>query len=199
MKRICRIAAMFCAAVFLLAPFASGAWAEDAGPFYAGILSSYVIVTDLRSEGAVFPEEVKIDNSRALGAKKGYVVPAARWLGAEVEYACLEKHDIDEPEADFRDKTHNVMANFLLRYPRGRIYPFAGVGIGFSWAEINANVLEESDNALAWQLITGINYEILPNWSADLAYRYLNSRYENENVDAKDENHAIVLGVNYHF
>jgi opacity protein-like surface antigen len=91
------------------------------------------------------------------------------------------------------------MANFLLRYPRGRIYPFAGVGIGFSWAEINANVLEESDNALAWQLITGINYEILPNWSADLAYRYLNSRYENENVDAKDENHAIVLGVNYHF
>jgi len=36
----------------------------------------------------------------------------------------------------------NLMANLLPRYREG-IYPFAGVDIGWSWAEIKANILEE--------------------------------------------------------
>jgi len=199
MKRICRTFVLFCLAEFFLLTPISIAPAAETGPFYVGVFGGYVIPDELKLEGSGFSEEVKFDKSWALGAKTGYVIPAAKWLVTELEYAHLVKPDINDPRVNGDARAHNMMANLLLRYPGRRLYPFAGVGIGWSWTEIKANVLDESDNAFAWQLMTGVNYEIMPNWSADFAYRYLNSKYESENVEAKDQNHAVLLGVNYHF
>ena len=103
-----------------------------------------------------------------------------------------------------------VMANLLFRYPEGRIHPYVGFGVGVSMATFEAEAdgevedyisgsVDEDDTALAGQLIAGVNLEISPNWSADLAYKYFYCEYEIEDVDLEAKNHLFTFGINYHF
>lgn len=51
--------------------------------------------------------------------------------------------------------------------------------------------------------MAGVNFEITPQWSADLGYRYFTSKYTmaigGEDVDFTSKNHMILIGVNFHF
>ena len=200
MKRICSsifVSILVFALVLLVTPAAK---AGEAGPFYVGVFGGYVMPDDLENG-----RDISLDDSWAVGAKAGYIVPAFKWLAIELEYAYLAEQDLDEPRADGDFKAMNVMLNLILRYPEGRIHPYVGGGIGWSWGELQATgpaiSVDESDNALAWQLMAGVNFEITPNWSADLSYRYMRAEYEfnSGGDDSISQNHMFLLGINYHF
>jgi opacity protein-like surface antigen len=176
------------------------ATAAEAGPFYVGLFGGYVMPDDLEN-GA----DISLDNSWALGVKGGYIVPAFKWLAVELEYAYLAEQDLDQAGYAGDFKASNLMLNFVLRYPEGKFHPYIGAGIGWSWGELNVTgpggAVDDTDNALAWQLLLGVNFEITRNWSADLSYRYLRAEYEfgSGGSDTTSTNHMFLIGVNFHF
>jgi len=206
MKRIYKPVLVFCLAIFLVFTSVSATPAKEAGPVYVGVFGGYVIPHDLKLEdgGSV---DIGVKNSWAIGAKVGYIFPQARWLAAELEYFYLAKQDLDQSGVDGDFSAHNVMANILWRYPEGKIHPYLGGGIGWSWGTFKANSpgrsIDESGNGFAWQILAGLNFEITPNWSADLAYRYMGIKYNDmisdPSADLTSLNHMILLGINYHF
>lgn len=205
MKRISGAVSVLCFTAFLLSTAVSPVQAAGDKPFYVGIFGGIAMPDDLNIDPP--DRDVKLKNSWALGAKAGYIFPQSDWLAAELEYFYIAEQDSDEPGVGGDFSSHNVMANILMRYPQGRIHPYAGVGIGWSWGEANGTFagesIDASDNAFAWQIFGGVNFDLVYNWSADLAYRYLRSEYkmghEGFNADVTSANHMILLGVNYHF
>lgn len=176
------------------------ATAAEAGPFYVGLFGGYVMPDDLEN-GA----DISLDNSWALGLKGGYIVPTVKWLAVELEYAYLAEQDLDQAGYSGDLSANNLMFNIIARYPEGKIHPFLGVGIGWSWGELNATgpggAVDDTDNAFAWQLMAGVDFEITPQWSAELSYRYQRADYEfgDSGSDAKSTNHMFLIGVNFHF
>ncbi len=208
MKRIGSAVLVFGLATFLLLTTTSIAPAAEAGPYYVGIFGGYVIPDDLKVEGPGGSADVSLKESWTLGAKFGYIVPKYKWLAFELEYAYLAEQDLDEPGADGNFSANNLMVNVIFRYPEGKIHPYIGGGIGWSWCSFKASEpgvgsVDESDNAFGWQIIAGVNFEITPKWSADLAYRYFSSKYTinsgGDDVDVTTKNSMILIGVNYHF
>ena len=178
--------------------------AAEAGPFYVGVFGGLVMPKDLEPEDG---DDIALKDSWALGAKVDYIIPQVRWLAVELDYAYLAKLDVDEPGADGDFKASNLMVNLIFRYPEGKIRPYIGGGLGWSWGSFKASSaagsIDESDNALAWQLLAGVNFEITPQWSADLGYRYFYCKYSlndgTEDFDVKAKDHMILIGVNFHF
>lgn len=198
MKKFAGSAVVLLLALFLV--MAPTAQAAPAGPYYFGIFGAYVMPDDLEVDS----EDVSLDNSWALGAKFGYIFPGAKWFAMELEFAYLADQDIDESGVDGDFQANNLMANFIFRYPDGSIHPYAGFGLGWSWGSIEASApgfesVDESDNAFAWQLLLGVTFDITPNWSAELGYKYINCDYDFGDADSEATNHMFLLGINYHF
>lgn len=176
------------------------ATAAGAGPYYVGVFGGYVMPDDLE-DGT----DISLDNSWALGLKGGYIVPTVKWLAFELEYAYLAEQDLDQTGYSGDLSASNLMFNIIARYPEGKIHPFLGGGIGWSWGELNATgpgvSVDDTDNAFAWQLMAGVDVEITPQWSAELSYRYQRADYEfgDTGSDAKSTNHMILIGANFHF
>jgi opacity protein-like surface antigen len=188
---------------FLVLASVPASEAAEAGPFYVGVFGGYVIpdYLELSNGGKI---DYNLKDSWMLGAKFGYIIPAFKWVAAEVEYNHSFKQDIDEKWASGDFSTDNVMANLLVRSPEGKFHPYVGFGIGWSRGQFKVSnpgveSIDKSDNAFAWQALAGLNFEITPNWSADVGYRFFQSKYSVENVDAKSRNQIILIGVNYHF
>jgi len=214
MKRICGTIVVLGLAVFLFLTTAPVASAQQAGPFYVGVFGGFVMPDDLRwsqehdyyhYNGYGYDES--LEDSWAVGVKVGYIIPQIKSLAFELEYTYLAEQDYKGDnglDGDF--SAHNLMANLLFRYPLGKIHPYVGFGLGLSRGTIEENStfnsyhFDEDDTAFASQFIAGLNFEITPNWSADLAYKYFYSEYEMEaDWDAEANNHIFSLGVNYHF
>ena len=202
MKRIYSAFLVFCLAAFLLFTSVSTAPAAQAGPVYIGVFGGFVIPSDLEVQNSA---DVSLKSSWAIGAKGGYIFPQFKWLAAELEYFYLAKQDVDQSGSSGDFSANNVMANLLVRYPEGKIHPYAGIGIGWSWATFKATSagrsIDESANAFAWQILAGVNFEITREWSADAAYRYFSSKYEmgDPSSDVTSKNNMFLLGINYHF
>lgn len=210
MKKISRVMGVLGLVAFLLFATFSTASATEAGPFYVGVFGGYVIPEDLELDGYGDSVDVELDDSWAVGAKFGYIIPPVKWLAAELEYTYLADQDLDVSGVDGDYSAHNVMANLLFRYPEGKIHPYVGFGIGISTATFDAKTeeeiddyfsgsIDEDDTAFAAQFIAGVNFEITPTWSAELAYKYFYCEYEVEDVDVEAKNHLITVGINYHF
>ncbi|MCU0554224.1 MAG: outer membrane beta-barrel protein [Syntrophales bacterium] len=200
MKKMCSCVLVLALSGMLFFAPPPAATAAEAGPFYVGLFGGYVMPDDLEN-GA----DISLDNSWALGVKGGYIVPTFKWLAVELEYAYLAEQDLDQAGYAGDFKASNLMLNFVLRYPEGKFHPYIGAGIGWSWGELNVTgpggAVDDTDNALAWQLLLGVNFEITRNWSADLSYRYLRAEYEfgSGGSDTTSTNHMFLIGVNFHF
>ncbi len=164
-------------------------------PFYAGGFGGFIVPDNLVVHGGT---DFQLDDSWTLGAKAGYILPF-KWLAAELEYAYLADHDIDEPGTGYF-RAHNLMGNLLFRYPLGMIRPYIGAGIGWSRSELDSSIWGDEDaNAFGWQGLAGINLEIIPNLSVDFGYRYFSSKYGLDHADTEIRDHIISVGFNYHF
>jgi len=58
---------------------------------------------------------------------------------------------------------------------------------------------EEYETSFAWQFLGGLNFQIAPNLSADLTYRYFGTDPHLAFVDVEYRASMVSLGLNFHF
>ncbi len=167
---------------FVLSP-THKAKAAEAGPFYFGVTGAYMIPDKAKFSGSGFDTKVDFDHDWMLGTRVGYILPAWKYFTIELEFFSFFKTDADQTTLqtsggdylklnDGEFSSFDLFANFLLRYPEGKLHPYVGVGLGWAWSFFKGtNVdsrggvtktisFDESDNKFAWQALIGLNYEL---------------------------------------
>jgi len=203
------------AAVIFLAGAGHAQPYRPASPFYFGVFGGYVAPEDMTWNSSVTgaSTDLSLDESGMIGFKMGYILPQARALALEFEWNYMFEQNIPpQVVSGVRESgdvyLNNFMFNLILRYPEGRIHPYIGGGIGASSMNIQntesiggtvVNVAEESATGFAWQFLSGVNFELAPNLSADLAYRYFGTNPDFTLIDVDYRTHAVTFGLNFHF
>jgi opacity protein-like surface antigen len=91
-----------------------------------------------------------------------------------------------------------LMANITFKIPtRSIVTPYVGAGAGISWAFIDADIVSnqpgntfvlhgsDSDAVFAWQAFGGLKFEINPQMSVGIGYKYLQT--ESPHWKAEDD------------
>jgi opacity protein-like surface antigen len=188
---------------------------QPASPLYFGVFGGWVAPQSMNWDSKVTGRsaDLSVDNSGMLGLKLGYILPQARALALEFEWNYMFQQNIPSQVVSGVQESgnlylNNFMFNLVLRYPEGRVHPYIGGGIGGSSMNIQnteaiggtvVNIANETATGFAWQFLAGVNFDIAPNLSADLGYRYFgtNPSFTAINVDYRTQ--AVTLGLNFHF
>jgi len=217
MKRITLISVLFVLSLFLSPALA----AEEAGPFYMGILGGYVMPRDMTlhaKDGSYVDFDATLKNGGVFGIKAGYLPPfASKYLATELEYNYIFGTDFDSGKTysaisnqslDGTNKIQALFLNFKLRYPEGAFHPYIGIGPGYSWFQAGditsggTTMPGETSSQFCWQLLAGLDYDITKNWGVGLGYKYFQVKPSfggQINADYDYTTHMITLGVNYAF
>jgi len=200
--------------IFALSGAAHAQPYRSTSPFYLGVFGGYVAPEDMTWTSTVTgaSADLSLDDSGMMGIKFGYILPQARVLAVELEWNYIFEQSIPPQRiggwtesGDVR--LNNFLVNLILRYPEGRIHPYVGAGIGASSMNIRNTessgavlyVAEETETGFAWQFLAGVNIELAPNLSADLAYRYFATNPDFALIDVDYRTHAVTFGLNFHF
>ena len=207
----CSIAIIFIL-VALMAP--TGSAVAQTRPFYVGVFGGYTIPQNMSWHSKITGDtlDINVDNTGMIGFKLGFIFPQAPLLAFEFEYNHIFDHNYGPAESSgYREAgdvyLDNFFFNLLLRYPQGRIHPFVGGGIGFSYFDIQnfetfqgiTSIQRESDTAFAWQLLGGLNFEIVPSISADITYKYFGTDPHLSVLDVSYRTSVVTAGINFHF
>lgn len=233
MKKVANYFFIFTLAIlFTVCPLKSAS-AQVGG--YIGIWGGYTISPNASSGDShdwdYFYNSYDLDIQEAwvLGVKVGYNPPQAKYLTFEFEYSYL-KPDIDRSILDRYGpdfvaiegdvKLNNFMFNAIVKYPQGRFHPYVGAGLGFSYTDMSATATQRISGvtssasvgkdytSFAWQLLTGVEIDIINNLSMDIGYRYFATEIELGNATEFDfENNTkidfttsmITLGLKFRF
>jgi len=185
------------------------------GSFYGGIYGGYAWPQDMtwQSESTGEKLNLGVDNTGLIGFKFGYILPQARMIALELDYHHLfeTKYGPSTTSSGVKEAgdvyLDSFFFNLILRYPQGRIRPFIGAGIGFSTINLsNVETVggrsfyqEEYETSFAWQLLAGLNFQLAPNLSADLMYRYFGTDPHLAFVDVEYRASIFSVGLNFHF
>lgn len=106
----------------------------------------------------------------------------------------------------------NAYFDLPIAFGPGSLRPFVGGGIGAAEVRFRDHgtsatgvVMSSSDTVFAWNLATGVAYDLSNGFSVEGMYRYL--RFEDVNLrsvagassNTDVENHQLMLGVRYRF
>ena len=102
---------------------------------------------------------------------------------------------------------HSLMANAYFDYLTCTPWtPYVGAGIGASYLKYNVNGGEakKTKYRFAWQVMTGVTYDINANWTLDAGYRYadlgqIRDSRDDQTVKFKVRDHEFLLGARYTF
>jgi opacity protein-like surface antigen len=230
MKKVANYLFIFTLAIlFAVCPLKSAS-AQVGG--YIGVWGGYTISPDASSGNShdwnyYNSYDLDIQEAWALGVKVGYTPPQLKYFSFEFEYSYLDP-DINRSvlgqnrtglvavEGDV--KLNNFMFNAIAKYPLGRFHPYVGAGIGCSYTDMSATATQsgvinsasvgKDYTSFAWQLLTGVEIDIINNLSVDIGYRYFASEIEfGNNTEIDFENSTkidfttsmITLGLKFHF
>ncbi|NCA82334.1 MAG: porin family protein [Opitutae bacterium] len=190
-----------------IAWMAAPGWAGDGKPFYAGVSGGLAMPMDMleewsweeRGQSADLKEELK--NGLLAGVKAGYVPPAlGGFFAAEVEYS-YQRAEFDKimspgfaagphaisgfysPATDSHVEFQSLFLNLLVRYPDGKVHPYAGIGPGVTRCSVSfneANLTTEGfgfaetgdDTAFCWQAVAGVDFDVAERVVVGAGYRY---------------------------
>jgi opacity protein-like surface antigen len=191
--------------------------AEEAGSeklIYVGGTVGWVVSEDLESYDRTFHDslsDLDLSSGFMLGVRLGHTprisnrtTPIAVELEGSMITSSDAKNDFYLPSpfgssvgftADVSVKS--IMANFLLRYPYGRIHPYGGFGLGWTWFDMDdvrfsleagyawpdtGTSLKSggdlNDNTFAYQFLLGASFDLTDTISMDLGYRYFRTEPE---------------------
>jgi len=167
--------------------------------FYIGILGGYVIPQNVSMTETIYGDtDVELKNGGMVGFKSGWLNPFTRnILALEMEYNYIFDTDFDGrkeimlagygPDAtlDGTIRIHAVLFNVKARFPEGFVHPYAGFGLGYSYFETGDIIArqysdgsfidiirEGSGGAFCYQLVAGVDFDIAPNLSLGVGYKY---------------------------
>jgi opacity protein-like surface antigen len=205
------IALVFLALVFV-AP-ADEAAAQGQG-FYLGVFGGYVMPDDMKftttPPGVSY--DISTDDTGIMGVKFGWVPPTVKYLALEMELGYIFESNYG-PTTNYGVTMSgdvylsNVMFNLLFRYPTGKIHPYLGAGIGWSYFNVEGvesdgrflYYVSEDDYAFAWQFLAGVDFEIANNMSIDLGYRYFGTDPNLTITEIEYRANIFTVGLNFRF
>ncbi len=170
--------------IVLFAVYPVGSASAEIG-LYLGGWGGYTISSDV-SEGEwdhYYDDlNLDIDETSAWGVKVGYTNPFFKYLAVEAEYSYLNPEFNDSFHIDGDVKMSNLMFNVIGKYPLGIIQPYFGMGLGFTYADMNWDDIRGIDDgdytSYAWQLMTGVEFYLTKEMAVDLGYRYFVTEME---------------------
>lgn len=154
------------------------------GPYVQGNLG-LSIVQDSEISGGGLTADVDFDNGFTFGGGVGYRFAPFR-VQADLSYRESDVESVDFGALGVLDGAGDVsvftpMLNAFYDIDLGgRIVPFIGGGIGFAFVDVDSDnsatlVVNDSDNAFAWNAIGGASFGITDNVAIVGFYRYLQS------------------------
>lgn len=217
--------------IFLL--FSQVAFAAQNTGFYFGFSGGLVIPqTMTMSEPYYGDTDTTLKNGGFVGVKSGWLTPFTRRIMAlEMEYNYIFGTDFDKSKVvdlagwgpgallDGTIRVHALMFNMRARYPEGPIHPYVGAGLGYSYFQIGDITARDggggiidvipggSGGAFSYQFLGGIDFDISPNMSIGIGYKYfaakpeINEDYYWDNYDYElDYKTSIIsLGLTFTF
>ena len=207
MKKVANYLFIFTLAIlFAVCPLKSAS-AQVGG--YIGVWGGYTISPDA-SSGDYYDDwdyynrfDLDIQEAWVLGVKVGYTPPQLKYFSFEFEYSylnpdikrsVLDRYGPDYIAVEGDVKLNNFMFNAIAKYPQGRFHPYIGAGLGFSYSDMSATATQRISGvtssasvgkdytSFAWQLLTGVEIDIINNLSVDIGYRYFATEIEFENA-----------------
>ena len=149
------------------------------------------------------------DTGYTLGIAGGYQFTPS--LAFEVEYAYRNADgDLKGLDTSGTVRSNAFMANAIYSFPAmgatGAWRPYVGVGLGAADAKYDPNGFGsfDSDYNFAYQAITGVSYDITPQWSLNGEVRFFginDQTYENDDASFKTPFHTFdaLIGATYRF
>jgi len=200
----------------ITAALVAGAGAASAQGFYLKGFGGWTIPQDNdfqlndRTSGNDGDSGLNYDSGYVLGAAAGYVIRPNVALEFEYAYrnsdATLKNTGGESGEA----KSNAFMANAIYTFdgigPNGAFRPYLGAGIGAADQKLDNDGLGslDGDYNFAYQVITGVAYDVTPNWTLNGEVRYFaiaDQTVENADFGYKStyKTFDAIVGATYHF
>jgi len=154
--------------------------------------------------------EIKFDQGSVYALSAGYEFLKGERV--ELEYSNRE-NDLDEisgndvsESINGDDKATSLMINGIHEFfPKERLTPFLGAGIGIANVELDVDGIGNSDDdVFAYQLFLGLACEIYKKTNVDIQYRYFATEkpdytFNGVNVESDYSTHNLMVGLRYNF
>ena len=213
MKKVSRSLTVF---LFVIAFSLSPNIASAQIGVYVGVFGGYTLSPDASwvNDNLDYDYDLNVQETGIFGVKFGGIHPEIQYFSVELEYSYLNP-DIDRTvlstsgsdysamEGDA--KIHNLMLNFIFKYPEGKIHPYLGFGLGASMFDLSLTPTSNIDGVsyserrsfgntvFAWQLLTGVDIDLANNLSLDMGCRYFDTSSTEGDYEVHyndDQNHA---------
>ncbi|RMH32285.1 MAG: porin family protein [Nitrospirae bacterium] len=186
--------------------------------------SDFSDVNGVGARSGVTLSDLDLDNSVVFGGKVGYFFPSIPWLGIESEVytatpdlpsqtatasasvtvfgtTITGSGSITLPSADVRVTT---WANLIqVRYPGSAIQPYAGVGLGVFFADIDGTGFSDSDTAPGLVVNTGLRWYVTKRIAVfgEYKYNFVSLEFDDPTVSVEGDYsaHNVVGGISFHF
>ena len=116
---------------------------------------------------------------------------------AELE-GLYEQSDVDG--ADAKTEFSGAMVNGFYDFKNASLFtPYVGAGVGYGHIRYSSDIAgvdSVSEEALAYQGIAGVGYELNPCWTLTGEYRFVGTTKEE---DTRYQSHSAVAGLRYSF
>ena len=167
--------------------------------------------------------DIDVEDTVVFGFKVGYTPPPLQYFSFEFEYSYLNP-DVDKTvlprtgtgnaTIDGDVKFNNFMFNAIVKYPSGKIHPYFGVGLGFSYVDVSvsttspARSASDDETVFAWQILAGLEIDLTNNLSIDIGYRYFAAEgsesdhdyyYDHYGTHLDYNTSMVTLGLKYRF
>ena len=186
----------------------SNVYAEGNSIYFGGIVGATFRPDTTLSSPSLGTEAMEFHPGFTFGGFIGYDFGNNFRLESELSY---RENEIrtgggEEPQA----ATSSMMLNGFYDIPlTNPISIYVGGGLGVATAQLKTISLGKSidigENVFAYQLETGVSYNIRPNVYLSLGYRFFNTADPElvlptgQRVRMELENHEIILRMRYHF
>ena len=214
-----------CVVVFSLMLFlaAGSAFAAEPMGVYVGITGGYVIPQTLTisdPDNSSNYTDLSLNNGYLLGIKTGWNTPFTRRIMAmEIEYNYFN-NNLDNSKVVYGEtydgnmSVHAVLFNLKARYPEGKFHPYIGGGMGYAYMSVgditergsNPQLIKgDSGSAFCWQFLTGLDFDITPNFGIGIGYKYfvtkptIGDRNSDIYNDFDYRTSVITAGLNFTF
>jgi opacity protein-like surface antigen len=219
----------FAAFVLVIAAFVfpfNAASAQTGG--YMGVFGGYTLSSDASTSyndyDFHYSDNYDLDAEKTwvFGLKFGYTPPRLKNFSFEFEYSYLNP-DVERTVSAYAGggyakiegdaSLHNFMFNAIAKYPEGKIHPYIGTGLGFSYIDVSASTTSTArsastdDTVFAWQILVGVEMELSINLSMDVGYRFFATEsgsdddhyYYHEDYSFDYETSMVTIGLTYKF
>ncbi len=168
--------------------------------------------------------DLDLNNSFTYGAKVGYFLEQAKWLGFEADLYTttphLEGQDATRTTAAGVSSNSRVVGaltrvttlafSLVARYPGERFQPYAGLGMGVYFAKATQAFARDTDSAPGFHLLGGARLFVSKEVALFGEYKYDRATFRFRDLDMNGagsgpgligdyQAHTLVIGISYHF